>query len=196
MVEVYLVKRELLSGQGVEAMMRVIMKMKGYKEKIRFTYNEYNKPNLRDYPDIHFSGSHSGEYMICAISDLAVGIDIQILDMSKNGAALSKRFMSKEEHEEIVSMPLEDQMKVFYRIWTQNEAYMKYTGLGFGLPMNTFRPAKVGKNWKIINMGKMMDNIQLESLDVAENYEAWICGEMTSPVGEIIQITEMDINGK
>ena len=45
--------------------------------KQNFTYTEHGKPYLSDYSDVHFNISHSGEYVVCSVSDKPVGVDIQ-----------------------------------------------------------------------------------------------------------------------
>ena len=37
--------------------------------KQEFAYTEYGKPYLINFSDVHFSISHSGEYVACAVSD-------------------------------------------------------------------------------------------------------------------------------
>lgn len=45
--------------------------------KQNFTYTEHGKPYLPDYSDVHFNISHSEKYVVCAVSDKPVGVDIQ-----------------------------------------------------------------------------------------------------------------------
>ena len=98
MLEIYKVDKHLLPEGGIEEMMLVIMKLKGYDGLIQFGYNNYQKPYLKDYPDIHFNGSHSGEYLVCALSDVPVGIDIQKIDNMYNDYVLPLSIKSVSEY--------------------------------------------------------------------------------------------------
>lgn len=42
-------------------------------------YDPCGKPYLRDYPNAHFNISHSGQYVVCAVADRPVGIDVQVI---------------------------------------------------------------------------------------------------------------------
>ncbi len=45
--------------------------------KPEFDYTEQGKPYILDYTNMHFNVSYSEEYVVCAVSDKPVGIDIQ-----------------------------------------------------------------------------------------------------------------------
>ncbi len=47
--------------------------------QIEFTTNIYGKPFFIYNPYIHFNISHTGNYVVCAISDEPVGIDIELI---------------------------------------------------------------------------------------------------------------------
>lgn len=80
------------------------------------------KPVYRN-SDIHFNLSHAGNYVVCAVSDKAVGVDIE--RQRKNVIRVAKRFFTQAECDWIGN----DSLK-FSRIWTLKEAYAKLTGEG------------------------------------------------------------------
>ncbi len=93
------------------------------------------KPYLPCDPNIHISASHSGDYLICAVSNTAIGIDIQEHSTLKDETPaetrirlrkLANRFLHPEEAEYIAPHP--DQH--FFKVWTAKESYVKYTGQG------------------------------------------------------------------
>lgn len=73
--------------------------------------------------DIHFNLSHAGNYVVCAVSDKAVGVDIE--RQRKNVIRVAKRFFTQAECDWIG-----DESLKFSRIWTLKEAYAKLTGEG------------------------------------------------------------------
>lgn len=83
------------------------------------------KPYFRNFPDIFFNISHSGKYVVCAVSDKEVGIDIE--GGRKASISLAKRFFCQEEASWINEEDSEDR---FFRIWTLKEAYGKAVGCG------------------------------------------------------------------
>ena len=88
--------------------------------------NEHGKPALLNVP-IHFSLSHSGDYVACVVSDSPVGIDIE-QDFEER-EEVSRRFFNSAEHAYIASA--KDKSRAFTRIWTAKESALKQ--LGFGL---------------------------------------------------------------
>lgn len=90
------------------------------------SYGRYGKPHLRDYPNVYFNISHSGQFVACAVSDRPIGVDIQKIVSYRRDVA--KRVFSPEELSQIESSP--DQSAEFTRLWTQKEAYLKMLGIG------------------------------------------------------------------
>lgn len=58
-------------------------------------YGENGKPFLLDYKEVHYNLSHSGDWILCAVSDQPVGIDIQQKSSMRRG--LCDRVFSEEE---------------------------------------------------------------------------------------------------
>ena len=104
--------------------------------RIRIAKEEDGRPYLQDCPQIHFSLSHSGSRVMCAVSQVQVGCDVQAAgrtdaDLRRIGKVL--RALAPGEQERIRSDP-----DAFYRIWTLKESFLKLTGKGLALPMSSF----------------------------------------------------------
>lgn len=93
------------------------------------------KPFLPQFPDLHLSVSHSGEWFVCAISNQPVGIDLQehtLLRGETQEQALTRyckiarRFFHPLEADFIEADP----KNRFFPVWTAKESYVKYTGQG------------------------------------------------------------------
>jgi Phosphopantetheinyl transferase len=97
---------------------------------------EYGKPFFPALPDFHFSLSHSGEMVMCAVSSAPVGCDLE--KKRCFDPRLARRFFHPSESAWLFSLPDGDQRTAFFRLWTCKESYMKAVGLGFALPMNEF----------------------------------------------------------
>ena len=104
---------------------------------LHYGYGLRGKPYLKDYPDVHFSLSHSGNMAVLAISDSEVGIDVQ--ERRGYQEKVVKRFYHESEIAviEAISDPAE-KANCFYQMWTAKEAYIKYTGKGMGQDLRSF----------------------------------------------------------
>ncbi|MDR2546176.1 MAG: 4'-phosphopantetheinyl transferase superfamily protein [Lachnospiraceae bacterium] len=91
------------------------------------------KPFFPDCPDIHFNISHSGDWVVCAISDFEVGIDVEELYERRISPALIKRVLTVSEQAHWQSLPEHEQVRAFYDLWTKKEAYVKCLGSGLTL---------------------------------------------------------------
>lgn len=96
------------------------------EESICFKKHQNGKPFVCGL-NAEFNISHSGDMVVCAVSDKPVGIDIErIRQVNLN---LAKRICTEEELNYIFSSESEQSMR-FFKIWTTKEAYAKYTGEG------------------------------------------------------------------
>ena len=99
--------------------------------------NLNGKPFFREYPQIRFSLSHSGEYVMAAFSDVEIGCDIQ--QMEQTDLKIARRFFAPEEYAYIKEQEEESaQEEAFYRIWVLKESFLKAVGTGMALSMTDF----------------------------------------------------------
>ena len=99
--------------------------------------NQNGKPFFREYPQIRFSLSHSGEYVMAAFSDVEIGCDIQ--QMEQTDLKIARRFFAPEEYAYIKEQEEESaQEEAFYRIWVLKESFLKAVGTGMALSMTDF----------------------------------------------------------
>lgn len=96
---------------------------------------KYGKAYISNYDNIHFNVSHSGNMISCAISDKPVGTDIEFNDPTID-LNIAKHYFFNSEYESIMnsSKPTDE----FFNYWVLKESYMKYTGLGFHLDLDSF----------------------------------------------------------
>ena len=91
-----------------------------------FDILSHGKPMLRGCPDLHFSLSHSGNAVLCALDRHPVGADIEMIRRRSLEHLLSV-FSDRERAsiEQAASPEL-----CFTRLWTRKESYLKLTGEG------------------------------------------------------------------
>lgn len=118
--------------------------------ELTFNYNMHGKPSVENiyFP---FNVSHSGDWVVCAVHRLPIGVDIekiQPIDLS-----IAEHFFTKKEYEYLFQMKNhEQQLNYFYRIWTIKESYVKAIGKGLSVPLNSFKISEDGAqvaNWFI-----------------------------------------------
>ncbi len=95
--------------------------------------DEKGCPRLKDGRSV--SISHSGGICAVAISDSAVGIDIQ-KNEEKNIFSLARIAFHEKEREFLKSC--KNPSDAFYTLWCLKESYMKARGLGFSLAPKSF----------------------------------------------------------
>lgn len=97
---------------------------------------EQGKPYF-DYPSVHFSLSHSEDFVVCALSEEEIGTDVE--KVKPIDLDIAKRFFSKDEYMHIMSFDNEnDRTNEFFRIWTVKESFVKAIGLGLKMPFDSF----------------------------------------------------------
>ena len=100
-----------------------ICKSLGAKNRdLIFDTNEYGKPILQEPTGINFNISHSGDCVVCAVDNNAVGIDVETI--KPIDLKIAERFFSKDEYLSLINRPEEAKLKYFYMLWTLKESYV------------------------------------------------------------------------
>jgi 4'-phosphopantetheinyl transferase len=87
------------------------------------------KPYLVSPPQpFHFSLSHSGNWVVCAVHHSPVGIDVQL--MEPIDTSMVQNLMTPEAYAHYLSLPYQQRLNYFYDLWTQQESYLKLMGRG------------------------------------------------------------------
>ena len=100
-----------------------------------FKIDKYGKAYISNYENIYFNLSHSGKLVACAISDMEVGVDVEYNNPTID-LDIAKHYFYNSEYENI--MKSKNPSDEFFKYWVLKESYMKYTGLGFNLSLNSF----------------------------------------------------------
>ncbi|WP_430412916.1 4'-phosphopantetheinyl transferase family protein [Kordia sp.] len=100
----------------------------------KILFNTYNKPYFEN-KEVNFNISHSGEIVICAISESHdIGIDIETM----NTININDFKMQMTDYEWNLINNASDQQAAFYNYWTQKEAVVKAHGKGLSIPLQSF----------------------------------------------------------
>jgi len=127
-------QRELVADILARSIIR--KKLNLNNEEIIFERSKDGKPGLSGHPDFHFNLSHAGAWVICAISDDEVGVDVE--EIKPVDFDISRNYFSKEEHDALMSKEGKERLAYFYDLWTLKESYLKAVGKGLLAPLNSF----------------------------------------------------------
>ncbi|MBO5869812.1 MAG: 4'-phosphopantetheinyl transferase superfamily protein [Clostridia bacterium] len=102
------------------------------EDKIIFSRTENGKP-FAENADVFFSISHSKDYVVCAVDDNEIGVDIeQIRQVESRITNIScterdKKYIFGEADSETLTPEM---LNRFFEVLTAKEAYFKYIGSG------------------------------------------------------------------
>ncbi|CAK7016092.1 4'-phosphopantetheinyl transferase superfamily protein [Tissierella sp.] len=120
-----------------EVMLRAIV-IKHYgtsNDQIEIATGPYGKPYIKNLP-IQFNISHSGKWVMCAVSNNTVGADIE--QIKKIDISQIIHYFNQKEYEYILSQVPELRLETFYKIWTLKESYIKWLGAGLSISLKSF----------------------------------------------------------
>jgi 4'-phosphopantetheinyl transferase len=149
--------------------------------EVPLKYSNRGKPYLSfdglnaQTPHIEFSVSHSGDLGLIAITlEVIVGIDVEECNPKVKTEGLAKRYFAPAEVEELSTLAETEQLAGFYRGWTCKEAYIKATGRGLSMPLDSFAvsidPKKPASLLHVDDMPDEPNRWSIQALDVAEHY--------------------------
>ena len=93
-----------------------------------YIIGEHGKPSLADHPELHFSLSHSGHHVACAIGSSALGVDIQ--HQVKVSEGVVERVCSEDEIRWLDALDEQERRVGFLRLWSLKESWFKAVGTG------------------------------------------------------------------
>lgn len=134
-------------------------------QRIEFGMNEHGKPFAIGL-DVHFNVSHSGDWVVCAVSDKEIGIDIEKIRSVNPRAA--EKFACSDELEYIKITE-----NGFFEIWTLKEAYFKCIGTGLDSNIKSVS-FKVGKKVDCSESG-----FDCSFHEIANEYICAVCEKST-----------------
>ena len=94
----------------------------------QYIIGEHGKPSLACHPELHFSLSHSGHYVACALGSSELGVDIQ--HQVKVNEGVVRRVCSESEIEWLDAQDEAGRAVGFLRLWSLKESWFKAVGTG------------------------------------------------------------------
>ena len=109
---------------------------------LEFSYGEHGKPSLSGRnasSGLCFNLSHSSGLVVYAIAkERNLGIDVEHVRPESAGVDIAQRYFSAREVNDLRTLPPEARVEGFFHCWTRKEAYLKATGMGLQIPLDSF----------------------------------------------------------
>ena len=160
--------------QGAQASLlgKIILQFGFRKLNLNYSLQDL-RIGLKDRPFIDgnfdFNISHSGDYIICAITQNGkVGIDIEKHRTLKS--SIAERYFDKTECSEIAAA--EDAEKTFFDLWTLKESAIKCDGRGVEVL------SKTHKQYLSENLNKVLCDgalFHIKPITIEKNYSCSVC---------------------
>jgi 4'-phosphopantetheinyl transferase len=153
-------------------------------QQLLFSKNEYGKPFLVNAGHLHFNIAHSAEWVVCALGEAAVGVDVEKIAPVDDD--LAKRIFTPEEYRTLISKNRTEQLPYFYALWTIKESYLKALGKGLAIPLTSFSVicSPAGK----IKV-RDVDDWYFKQYDWGETYQLTVCAAANDFVDTVKVIT-------
>lgn len=117
---------------------RILAELRGiHPARVRFRYGEHGKPFLTGGPA--FNQSHSSERVMIGVAARGrLGIDLEKIRTVRLMAEIVRKNLAPDEAALFQRTPDRDRQRMFFRIWTCKEAFLKALGVGLTEPLRSF----------------------------------------------------------
>ncbi|WP_068503613.1 4'-phosphopantetheinyl transferase family protein [Paenibacillus kribbensis] len=134
----FLHREDALRGLYADVLLRWLAcrQLKIPNASLQFTYNAFGKPSLLNTPAFHFNVSHSGKWVVCALDDHPLGIDIE--QLRPIDFEVGRVCFSDAEYDALMRQDADSRLSYFYDLWTLKESFVKAEGQGLTLPLKSF----------------------------------------------------------
>lgn len=156
----------------------IAIKSKSLENKdICFFINEYGKPYFKNIYDFHFNLAHSGNWVICGVDNVPIGVDVEKIEPI-DCLSISKNYFSDEECRNLREVNPSKRKSYFYEIWTLKESYIKAIGKGLYLPLDSFTIIFDSKKEIRLKInGDFVDNIFFKQYNIDNYHKMAVCAE-------------------
>lgn len=149
-------------------------------EDYRIDRGEKGKPFIVGVENVFFNISHSGDYVVCAVSDREIGIDIE--KRTKARMEVAGRFFHGEEVAQLKMLEEDKQDQLFFNYWSVKESFLKYIGTGLTRPLNSFIVSFSGGDVSLFEGGNKLP-LYVHACPVDDGYACHVCCEYEELTG-------------
>lgn len=139
-------------------------------ENLELERSLHGKPRVKGTEDFYFNLTHSGDYVVIAYGKTELGVDVE--RNRHKDLRVARRCYTDAEYRYVVGDLSEEQQgaeecvnKRFFRIWTMKESYLKFTGQGISVPLNSFEIDV--ENGKVKNQNAFFQELEIQDYHIA-----------------------------
>jgi 4'-phosphopantetheinyl transferase len=159
-------------------------------QEINLFFGEKGKPHIGNLENVHFNISHSGHYVVCAVTETEIGIDVE--RVRKVNLRIADRFFSEAEIQDLMQRCEKERMQYFITLWTIKESYLKAIGRGLTQHLNSFTILKVGDSY-LLTGNEEAEGYGIETAQLSSEYLMAICAPLPWSPAEITHVTLKEI---
>jgi 4'-phosphopantetheinyl transferase len=150
----------------------IIEKLKIKNSEIIFDKNKFGKPFLKGSFNFEFNISHSGKWVVCAIHNNPIGVDIErVLPIDFD---IARRFFTESEYNILLNKLDLEKVPFFYELWTLKESYIKAAGMGLSLHLNSFSINFMQSNIEVITDNEFSNRF-FKQYTIDNEYKMSVC---------------------
>lgn len=139
-----------------------------------FTTGAKGKPGPEGYKGVHFNISHSGQWVVVALSPNCVGVDVE--KMRKVPEGVAHRFFSESENIMLQNAQNESQKaEIFFTLWTLKESFLKAIGTGLTKSLSSFTVVNTGLRQFRLTNDPEAEGYYLKTFELCDGYKLAAC---------------------
>lgn len=159
-------RRKQILGAGL--LLEKVLKLYGVSQD-NVTIGQNGKPEAEG---ICFNLSHSGNFVVCAVSDKPVGCDVE--KIRKASEEIAERHFCESENIYLKTCDSNKYDEEFFRFWTVKESYLKMTGEGLKVPLREVEVI-LAEEVKVLRSG-ILQQCFIKEYRIPE-YQITVCAE-------------------
>jgi 4'-phosphopantetheinyl transferase len=159
-------------------------------QEINLVFGEKGKPHISNLKNVHFNISHSGHYVVCAVANQEIGIDVERI--RKVNIRIAERFFSETEIRDLVKLGETERMQYFITLWTIKESYLKAIGRGLTQHLNSFTIIKNNESY-LLTGNKEAERYGIVTHQLSHDYMMAVCAPLPYASPEINFVTIQEI---
>jgi 4'-phosphopantetheinyl transferase len=157
-----------------------------------FESSDHGKPFLRKPSvPVQFNLSHSDLRAALVVTrTMRCGIDIERIRPEISDQAIAERFFCAQENEWLRSLPSDQRIHGFFRLWSVKESILKADGKGMSIPLSNVDASNIlarTSSYVSLQEGARVLSLWVGELPANEGYTAALAVEGSTPGVRIIE---------
>jgi len=107
-------------------------------QRLAIERGKHGKPHVNAGHCLEFNVAHSRDRVLYGFSTRPLGVDIEAIVRRTDLSSVATHFFSPSERHALGLLQPGKYERIFYRIWTAKEAYLKALGDGLTVPLDSF----------------------------------------------------------